>query len=126
MAHYLRVSGRKYGFLSTHEQTIFLKREYSGDRDEWILYVSNVFRHENKSMDPRTGEVLFFLNDVPANPSELTDKISTRLAMLTLAWLTHEDGSKWLHPRPNPDEEDLTWVIPERVLDRGGKANPKR
>jgi len=93
------------------------------DRDEWILYVSNVFKHENSSMNPKTGEVLF-PNDVP---TELTHKISTRLAMLTLAWLTHEDRSKWLHPRPNPDEEDLTWVIPESVLDRGKKLeNPRR
>src|SRR4051812_27570707 len=96
LAHYLRISGRKYGFLSTHEETIFLKLEYSEDR-QWILYVSNIFTYGNRSADPKTGKMLPpDLDSVPTNLSELTPKISTRLAMLTLVWLTCENMSNWL------------------------------
>jgi len=122
VAYYLRISGRKYGFLSTHEETIFLKREYSESHGQWILYTSNIFNHHNKSVDTNGKVLLPDLNHMPTNLSEVTPMISTRLAMLTLAWLTRQEMSSWLNPRPDLDDKDMhKWVIPENVLNRGKK-----
>jgi hypothetical protein len=43
IAKYMFDEKRKYGFLTTYEQTMFLKQEQVGK--EWVLLVSHVFKH---------------------------------------------------------------------------------
>lgn len=53
---------RKYGFLTTYGQTIFLKQEQVGE--EWVLFVSHVFKHTVSSIGPQSGERFFGPGDL--------------------------------------------------------------
>lgn len=50
----------KYGFMSTYDQTIFLKQELSAS-GEWELHYSNVRKHTDTSASIR--ECVYFLVD---------------------------------------------------------------
>ena len=58
IAGYMLDEKRKYGFLTTYEQTIFLKQEQVGE--EWVLFVSHVFKHTIRSIGPRTYNSFLF------------------------------------------------------------------
>jgi len=94
---------RKYGFLTTYEQTIFLKQELVGK--DWVLFVSHVFKHPVRSIDPKSGTRFFGQGD-------LREKVSVRLAMLTLVWLSKTEKEYFA------DNTTPRWVVPEGSLDR--------
>jgi hypothetical protein len=96
---------RKYGFVTTYEQTIFLKQEQVGK--EWVLFISHVFRHTVRSIDPQSGE-RFFDDHRPT--------VSVRLAMLTLLWLSRTESDYVA------DNRTPYWVVPQIELDRGGQG----
>jgi hypothetical protein len=95
---------RKYGFLTTYEETIFLKQEQVGE--EWVLFVSHVFKHTVRSISPQSGEHFF-------GPGKLRDKVSVRLAMLTLLWLSRAEGDYVA------DNRTPYWVVPQKLVERG-------
>jgi len=92
---------RKYGFLTTYQQTIFLKQELVGE--EWVLFISHVFKHVARSTDPKSGKCLFDAK----NPQE---NVSVRLAMLTLLWLSRTKEVYFA------DNRTQKWVVPENSL----------
>lgn len=94
---------RKYGFLTTYEQTIFLKQEQVGK--DWVLFVSHVFKHRTRSIDPKSGTRFFDQEDLQKN-------VSVRLAMLTLVWLSKTKEEYFT------DNTTPGWVVPEASLDR--------
>ena len=96
----------KYGFVTTYEQTIFLKQEQDGK--EWVLYISHVFDHTVRSINPKSGEHSF-------GPEDLRESVSVRLAMLTLLWLSRTKEDYFA------DNTTPNWVVPEGSLDRGRK-----
>jgi len=100
---------RKYGFVTTYEQTIFLKQEQVGK--EWVLFISHVFRHTVRSIDPQSGERFF---------DGLRPKVSVRLAMLTLLWLSRIEGDYVA------DNRTPYWVIPQSELDRGDQDTSRK
>jgi hypothetical protein len=99
---YMLDEQRKYGFITTYEQTIFLKQELVGK--EWVLFISHVFDHTVRSISPQSGERSF-------GPGDLREKVSVRLAMLTLLWLSRTKEDYFANnTTPN-------WVVPEGLLD---------
>jgi len=94
---------RKYGFLTTYEQTIFLKQEQVDE--EWVLFISHVFKHTVRSIGPQSGERFF-------SPGDLRHKVSVRLAMLTLLWLSRTEGDYVA------DNRTPHWVVPQKSLER--------
>jgi hypothetical protein len=96
---------RKYGFLTTYKQTIFLKQELVSK--EWVLFISHVFKYDTRSINPKSGERFFGAED-------LREKVSVRLAMLTLMWLRTEKGYF-------ADNRAQKWVVAQKSPDRGEK-----
>jgi len=97
-----------YGFLSTYQQTIFVKRvKYNGN---WELWVSRVFRYD-KTTSTRSTQLKY--EDIPV-----------RLAMLALVRMARTDPGK--QSAEPPMEIDKTWVVPESTLERGKKMKNNR
>jgi hypothetical protein len=92
---------RKYGFVTTYDQTIFLKQEPVGEA--WVLFVSHVFKHNVRSIDPTSGECSF-------TPTDVQGKMSVRLAMLTLLWLSRTKEDSFA------DNTTSNWVVSQRLL----------
>ena len=106
IAKYMLDEKRKYGFVTTYEQTISLKQDLVGK--EWALSVSHVFKHNVRSIDPKSGKWSFDLGDQP--------KVSVRLAMLTLVWLSRTK-EHYFADNPSP-----SWVVLEGSLDLRNKG----
>ncbi|KAI1526629.1 Dimer-Tnp-hAT domain containing protein, partial [Pyrenophora tritici-repentis] len=109
VARDMRERGLRFGFVSTYEETVFLKIGRQESDGSYALFYSDIVRHTDRT--------------VMASDQKVLASISVRLGLLYLLHrASHEDESTWSF---NPsDIKPLDWTYPKPSKKEGEQANP--
>lgn len=109
ISEYMQEFDLKYGFLTTHKYTVFLKQAQGKDGN-WVLYFSNLIDRATQSTE---------VDMMHRTPEELHGKVSVRECMLHLLAITN-NGDYVARNSTNPGK----WVVPGSS--KGPLDSPRR